>query len=105
MDTGEGVDYFCLCGRTFHQPGAFAYHKRGCKQSKKRLSGALEKAKEQWGAKKRRRDEATERRRINSSHSETNVGAVHVPVDGTIGLDSAATEVCNSPFVHLTSCC
>jgi hypothetical protein len=34
---------------------AYTYHKRSCEKTKKRLSGALEKAKEAWQANKRRR--------------------------------------------------
>ena len=39
-------------------PQAYTYHKRSCQKTKKRLSGALEKAKEVWQTKKRRKREA-----------------------------------------------
>jgi hypothetical protein len=47
----------CVCGRTFYQPQAYSFHQRNCKKTKKRLAGALEKAKEIWQAKKRRKIE------------------------------------------------
>src|SRR5262247_1229805 len=52
----DGQDYqMCLCGRSFSQPSAFNNHKRTCPKSRKRLSSALEKAKQLWSRKKRRR--------------------------------------------------
>jgi hypothetical protein len=37
---------------------AYTYHKRSCQKTKKRLAGALEKAKEVWQTNKRRKTEA-----------------------------------------------
>jgi hypothetical protein len=48
----------CICGRTFSLPQAYTYHKRSCQKTKKRLAGALEKAKEVWQTNKRRETEA-----------------------------------------------
>jgi hypothetical protein len=45
----------CACGWTFSVPQAYTYHKRGCQKTKKQFSGALQKAKEVWQARKRRR--------------------------------------------------
>jgi hypothetical protein len=45
----------CVCGRTFSQPQAYTYHTRSCHKTKKRLAFALEKAKDVWAAKKRRK--------------------------------------------------
>ncbi|KAH7918336.1 hypothetical protein BV22DRAFT_1134671 [Leucogyrophana mollusca] len=45
----------CVCGRAFFQPNAFSTHERSCSRIKKRLSGALTKAKELWDSRKRRR--------------------------------------------------
>jgi hypothetical protein len=45
---------FCGCGRSFKLANAFSNHQRQCKKTKKRLSSALDKAKELWTAKKRR---------------------------------------------------
>jgi hypothetical protein len=52
---GDGLSEICLCGRAFSQQSAFSNHKRTCQKSKKRLSSALEKAKQLWTGKKRRR--------------------------------------------------
>jgi hypothetical protein len=45
----------CLCGRSFSVPSAFTNHSRTCGKTKKRLSSALEKAKEAWTLRKQRR--------------------------------------------------
>jgi hypothetical protein len=45
----------CLCGKSFSLPGTYTHHKRNCQKTKKRLAGALEKAKEVWIIRKRRR--------------------------------------------------
>jgi hypothetical protein len=45
----------CCCTRTFFQESAYTNHKRVCQRSRKRLAGALGKAKEIWAEKKRRR--------------------------------------------------
>lgn len=50
----------CLCGRSFMQPNAFSKHTRTCQKSKKRLSSALEQAKQTWPGRKRRRLDADE---------------------------------------------
>lgn len=57
MDTPAAWSQSCLCGRVFSVPQAYTYHKRSCQKTKKRLSGALEKAREVWQAKKRRKTE------------------------------------------------
>ena len=48
-------EYLCPCGRSFYQDSALTKHQRTCSKTKKRLSSALEKAKEVWRGKKRRR--------------------------------------------------
>lgn len=45
----------CFCGRSFLGQSAFTNHSRTCRKTKKRLSNALEKAKETWTLNKRRR--------------------------------------------------
>jgi hypothetical protein len=55
MDVDTGFLQTCICGRTFSEHNRYNYHRRSCKTSKKRLSGALEKAKELWAGRKRRR--------------------------------------------------
>lgn len=47
--------YTCVCGRSHDRPGTLALHQRSCGKTKKRLFGALEKAKDTWNAKKKRR--------------------------------------------------
>lgn len=49
------MDTTCVCGRAFSQLNAFTNHIRTCPRSKKRLSSALESAKEKWTTRKRRR--------------------------------------------------
>ena len=52
-------DYLCPCGRSFQQDSALTKHQRTCSKTKKRLSSALETAKEVWRDKKRRRTSST----------------------------------------------
>lgn len=60
MDLPPAWNQVCICGRTFSLPQAYTCHKRSCQKTKKRLSGALDKAKEVWQARKRRKSQATE---------------------------------------------
>ena len=63
----------CICGRTFSVPQAYTYHKRSCEQTKKRLAGALDKAKEVWQVKKRQRlEEKTVAERTNAPEPAQN---------------------------------
>jgi hypothetical protein len=55
----EGL-HACVCGRQFLQPGPLKKHQGACTKSKKRLSSALEKAKQVWTHRKRRRLNAGE---------------------------------------------
>lgn len=48
----------CTCGRAFYFPGALKNHKRSCSKRKKRLAGALEKAKDLWTSRKKSRLES-----------------------------------------------
>jgi hypothetical protein len=45
----------CYCGKSFLHPGALQIHQRSCSRGKKRLGVALDKAKELWNNRKRRR--------------------------------------------------
>ncbi|KIM59251.1 hypothetical protein SCLCIDRAFT_27508 [Scleroderma citrinum Foug A] len=54
-DYMDGNVIQCSCGRTFAQLSAYTNHQRTCKKRKKRLSGALAKAKLTWDNRKRRR--------------------------------------------------
>jgi|ERR1700722_2734703 len=55
MDLPPAWNQTCICGRTFSLQQAYTYHKRSCQKTKKRLSTALEKAKEAWMVRKRRK--------------------------------------------------
>lgn len=55
QDVESSSSCTCLCGRSFTQPSALSKHKRACPKSKKRLSGALGKAKQLWVGRKRQR--------------------------------------------------
>jgi hypothetical protein len=50
----DSVAFTCLCGRVFDQENTFGKHQRSCKRIKKRLSGALDKAKDVWAQKKQK---------------------------------------------------
>jgi hypothetical protein len=54
MDLPPAWRQVCVCGRTFSVPQAYTFHQRSCQKTKKRLSSALDKAKEVWQSKKRR---------------------------------------------------
>ena len=58
MDLPPAWCKVCICGRTFSVQQAYTCHKRSCQKTKKRLAGALEKAKEVWQANKRQKREA-----------------------------------------------
>ena len=55
MDLPPAWSQTCVCGRTFSLPQAYAFHQRSCQRTKKRLVGALEKAKYILQARKRRK--------------------------------------------------
>lgn len=57
MDSGE--TYVCACRRAFPGPGPLSFHKRTCGSSKKRLHGALAKAKGLWEKRKKARLDPT----------------------------------------------
>lgn len=52
----------CSCGRSFLQPGPLKFHQKSCTKSKKRIHGALEKAKDAWVQRKKQQrvDDLTE---------------------------------------------
>jgi hypothetical protein len=55
MDLGLHKTESCLCGKSYDQPGALKVHQRLCSKNKKRVNQALDKAKQLWVKKKRRR--------------------------------------------------
>jgi hypothetical protein len=58
MDLPPAWSQICVCGRAFSAPQAYTFHQRSCQRTKKRLLGALEKAKDILQARKRRKVES-----------------------------------------------
>jgi hypothetical protein len=58
MDLPPAWSQTCVCGRAFSLPQAYTFHQRSCQRTKKRLLGALEKAKDILQARKRRKVES-----------------------------------------------
>jgi hypothetical protein len=58
MDSPPAWSQTCVCGRAFSLPQAYTFHQRSCQRTKKRLLGALEKAKDILQARKRRKVES-----------------------------------------------
>ena len=112
----------CLCGRTFHQPSAFANHKRTCARSRRQLTSALDKAKQIWAEKKRIRlqrgttlESATATvsvqtmipraalaipahdsdRAADGNHTSPSHPSRHSQMQVSIPLSDAESEVCN----------
>jgi len=82
MELPPAWSQICSCGRSFSVPQAYTCHKRSCTKSKKRLAGALEKAKEVWQAKKRQKvDEAA--RETSTRPPNLNGMAAPVPTEPT----------------------
>jgi hypothetical protein len=88
MDLPPAWSQTCPCGRTFSLPQAYTYHKRSCKKTKKRLSGALEKAKIVWRAKKRQKLDELAANEVLAGSSNTNA----IPESGLV-TDSVPTAV------------
>jgi hypothetical protein len=55
MDLPPAWSQTCICGRAFSLPQAYTFHQRSCQKTKKRLLGALEKARDILQARKKRR--------------------------------------------------
>jgi hypothetical protein len=72
MDLPPAWSQVCICGRTFSLPQAYTCHKRSCQKTKKRLSSALDKAKEVWQARKRRKSERKAATEVIASPSNLN---------------------------------
>jgi hypothetical protein len=59
---------------------AYTYHKRSCQKTKKRLAGALEKAKEVWQTNKRRKTEVKAARGALELESSLHLNILPRPV-------------------------
>ena len=88
----------CICGRVFSVPQAFSCHKRSCPMSKKRLSGVLERAKEVWQARKRRKAEVDQ-----SKSSEDSSNQLENDSD-TSCPSSSHVDVLNYTCIHPQVC-
>jgi hypothetical protein len=88
----EYVETQCGCGRSFLSPGALKIHQRSCSKRKRRLDKAIEKAREIWSSRKRRRlDDITG---FATSHDQSGMQeAVAGPVEADILM------VCGFVFV------
>jgi hypothetical protein len=85
MDLPSAWCQHCVCGRTFSVPQAYSCHKRSCQKTKKRLSGALEKAKEAWQVKKRRKVEG--KAQLAEGPSSTPNVVAEIASDDTVAAD------------------
>ena len=68
------ITFSCLCGRVFDQENTYGKHQRSCKRTKKRLSGALDTAKELWAQKRRKHVHVA-----SNSTSEANEPPSNIP--------------------------
>jgi hypothetical protein len=85
--------WLCSCGRVFAQAAALNYHKRSCRPVKKRLHGALVKAKEIWETRKKiRQDGQTQQAKEHDEFQRTSESMSET--QPTIRMDSE-TEVCS----------
>jgi len=82
----------CLCGRSFSQASTFTNHTRTCQRTKKRLSLALDKAKETWAARKRQRLD------LDDSIPDKHCSAGLIPVALAITDMPSIVEVCHVLF-------
>jgi hypothetical protein len=84
--------YRCICGRSFLQAAGLNYHNRSCKKVKTHLAGALDKAKEVWVSRKRRRLEiaATKKSTVIPQAASTSLPNA----DDHNGPDFIDAEVC-----------
>jgi len=103
MDLPPAWSQICPCGRTFSVPQAYTYHKRSCEKTKKRLSGALEKAKEIWRAKKRQKvDKLAANEALALRSSDTNAIPESSPTDSV--PTAVAQNVTVSSYSNIFPC-
>lgn len=74
------------CAREFSSQSALSYHLRSCKSGKKRLQGALSRAKDIWESRKKARITLGSIRSLSKVRTST----VHTPTT-TNSIDQAAT--------------
>jgi hypothetical protein len=98
MDLAPAWSQAWICGRVFSVPQAFSCHKRSCPMSKKRLSSVLERAKEVWQARKRRKAEVDQ-----SKSSEDSSNQLENDSD-TSCPSSSRVDVLNYTCIHPQVC-
>jgi hypothetical protein len=81
MDLPSAWCQVCVCGCTFSVLQAYTFHKRSCQKTKKRLSSALEKAKEVWQSKKHQKMEIIQ------------TPTVENPLEQTVAVEQESNEV------------
>jgi hypothetical protein len=96
----------CTCGRTFCVPQAFTHHKNSCRKTKKRLASALERAREVWVAKKRRKVDGNTALEGSSMPVNISFGSVPIapmPTQDTVRLPSDAALLVHDTGNYLPS--
>lgn len=76
--------FTCLCGRRFAQENSYSKHQRSCQKTKKRLAGALGKARDLWTAKKQKRS--------HDISMESTAAAVAGPSDSTDDMQPCGSD-------------
>src|SRR5438128_81936 len=90
----------CVCGRTFTGLNAFTWHEKGCAKGKKRLAGALSRAKEAYRSKKARiqepiaSDQAAQLAESNQHVENENLGSRHLAEGDESAIAGTIGEVC-----------
>lgn len=99
-----GDSYLCSCGRSFPGPGPLNFHKRSCRSNKKRLHGALARAKEVWQERKRPRLDSRESE--ESGPSRNSDGRANAQCNATTSTTTMergnSPEIVRSRVFHFT---
>jgi len=85
----------CVCGRTFTGLNAFTWHEKSCVKGKKRLSGALSRAKEAYQSKKARIQGPVDPDPDQLAESEQ-PSLCHSPNLATIKFQAESTDKCQA---------
>ena len=85
----------CICNRVFTDIGAFSRHEKGCKRGKKRLSSALDRAKEVYQRKRTRMSCGGDQPRTKNGEMGPSIG------DDPLQINSEGSSVqCHKILVH-----
>jgi hypothetical protein len=85
----------CACGRSFTESGPLKNHRKGCRKAKSQLIGVLEKARESWTARKRRRLEDLE------EPSGSNVMPAPGPINRSVDVNIVCFAVHEPSYYQL----